>query len=359
MKKILCYIDSMQMGGAQRVMTNLTKHFVDSKVNVLLVNDIVPVEGIPEYEIDKRVRRIYLDQGSTEARGLRKNLNRIATLHSIVKNEKPDVILSFIGPPNIRMLIATVGLRTRKIVSVRNDPYREYGVGRIKVIANIIFNLADGCVFQTNDAAKYFSNKLQKKSTVIYNPVNEVFYNTEHHSDEKTVIMVGRLNHQKNYSMAIKAFSLIANRYPELVMDIYGEGELRNNLQEQIDETGLKERVFLKGRTNSVAEKLSSAMIFVLTSDYEGMPNALMEAMAIGVPCISTDCPCGGPRMIINDGQSGFLVDCNNEVQLADRIETIISDSTIRESISRKAKDAARFFSPENVYKKWDDFLFQ
>lgn len=299
MKKIICYIDSMQMGGAQRVMANLTKHFVDSNVNVILVNDIVPVPGIPEYTIDKKVRRVYLDADRVKKSGLKKNLYRIMALRGLVKREKPDVVLSFIGPPNIRMLVATLGLKTRKIVSVRNDPSKEYGLGKKKILARQIFNLADACVFQTDDAANYFSERLQRKSTVIFNPVNEVFYNTERCPDEKTIIMVGRLNEQKNYSMAIKAFKLIANKYPSLAMNIYGEGELRDCIQRQIDKVGLNERVFLKGRTDSIEQKLLSAVIFVMTSDYEGMPNALMEAMALGIPCVSTDCPCGGPRMII------------------------------------------------------------
>ncbi|MBR4470622.1 MAG: glycosyltransferase family 4 protein [Erysipelotrichaceae bacterium] len=358
MKKIICYIDSMQLGGAQRVMANLTKHFVNSKIDVLLVNDIVPVEKIPEYEIDKKVRRIYLDFGRVETKGIRKNIHRITVLRKIIKSEKPDVVLSFIGPPNIRMLIATIGLKTRKIVSVRNDPYKEYGTGKMRIIVNFLFGLANGCVFQTDDAANYFSNKLRKRSIVIYNPVNQVFYNTKHHSDEKTIIMVGRLNHQKNYSMAINAFSLIANKYPELILSIFGEGELRNNLQKQIDKHGLKGRILLNGRTNNVEEKLSSAMIFVMTSDYEGMPNALMEAMAMGIPCISTDCPCGGARMIIKHGQSGFLIDCNNEVQLAEKIEILVSNEKIRKLMSCKAKASAQDFFPDKIYKEWDKFLF-
>ncbi len=359
MTKIICYIDSMQIGGAQRVMSNLAKHFIDSNINVILVNDIVPVDGVPEYKIDNRVKRVFLDKKKMKTNRLRKNIYRVSTIRKLVKKETPDVVLSFIGPPNIRMLLGTLGLKTRKIVSVRNDPYKEYGSGMKKEVAKVVFNLADGCVFQTKAAADYFSIKLQRKSTVIFNPVEEIFYKTNHNSDEKTIIMVGRLNHQKNYSMAIKAFSLVAERHPEVVLDIYGEGELRESIQKEIDKANLNSRVFLKGRTDAVYDKLSSAMIFMMTSEFEGLPNALMEALAMGLPCISTDCSCGGPKSIVIDGKNGYLVECNNEVQLAQKLDMLISNRIIRESMSREAKKIAQDFFPDLVYKKWDEFLFQ
>lgn len=357
MKKIICYIDSMQMGGAQRVMANLTKHFVDSNVNVILVNDIVPEIGIPEYEIDSKVKRVFLDR-EKKTKGLKKNINRISALRKLVKKEAPDVVLSFIGPPNIRMLIGTFGLRTSKIVSVRNDPHKEYGSGKKRFFSKLIFNLADGCVFQTNDAAKYFSTKLQKKSTVIFNPVKESFYRIERDPDEKTIIMIGRLNQQKNYHLALEGFEIIAEEYPNICLKIYGEGELREEIQNEIIEKGLSNRIELMGRTNDVEEKLSTAMLFLLTSDYEGMPNALMEAMAAGVPVIATDCPCGGPRELIQREEVGILIKVNDSAELADKLADLIKNRDLRLKLGEGAKERANDFLPDNIMKQWDKYLF-
>ena len=358
MKKILCYIDSMQMGGAQRVMANLTKHFVDSNVSVILVNDIVPIDGVPEYEIDNKVKRIFLDQEKKKATGLRKNIYRIFAIRKLVKKEAPDVVLSFIGPPNIRMLLGTFGLRTRKIVSVRNDPYKEYGSGKKKAFAKCVFNLADGCVFQTNDAAKYFSGKLQKKSTVIFNPVKDSFYRVERKPDESTIIMVGRLNRQKNYHMAIEGFSIISEQYPNICLKIYGEGELRQDIQGEINEMALSHRVELMGRTNDVEKKLSTAMLYLLTSDYEGMPNALMEAMAAGVPVVATNCPCGGPRELIHSKNEGILIRVNDSKELADKLRELIENRELRLKLGENAKKRANEFLPEHIMKQWDNYLF-
>lgn len=357
MKKILCYIDSMQMGGAQRVMANLTKHFAEKNISVLLVNDIVPINGIPEYEIDKNVRRLFLDQDSQRTKGIHKNINRILSLRKLVKKENPDIVLSFIGPPNIRMLVATIGLKTGKYVSVRNDPYREYGNGIKKIIANLIFNLCDGCVFQTEDAANFFNKKIRTKSKIILNPVRQEFFEIDRVPEEERIVMVGRLNSQKNYPMAIKAFSKLASTYPKAQLHIFGDGELREELTAQIDQLGLSERIILEGRISNVASVLANATIYMLTSDYEGMPNSLMEAMAVGVPSIATNCPCGGVKSLINDEQNGIMVRCGDVEDLCEKLSILLEDKNKRLVMSRKAREESRKFETSKILSQWDEYL--
>ena len=126
-------------------------------------------------------------------------------------------------------------------------------------------------------------------------------------------------------------------------------------MKAKIDELDLSKRVFLKGNTNDVAQELKRAKLFVLSSDYEGMPNALMEAMAAGVPCISTDCPCGGPRMLIQSGVNGLLVPCKNASKLASAMETILSNANIQKEFGEKAKESASLFMPDVINREWED----
>lgn len=357
MKKIIFYIDSMQLGGAQRVMNNLLNYYVSQEVEVILINDIVPVNDFPEYAIHSSVKRLFLDD--RELSRIEKNMHRIVKLRKIVKEENPDVMLSFLGPPNIRMLMATIGLNSKKVVSVRNDPHREYGFGIKKIISKIIFQLADGCVFQTKDAMEYFGNKLKKKAKIIFNPVDERFYKTEWNAKKKHVVAIGRLEPQKNPELLIRAFANISPRFPDYELHMYGEGNLKKFLAELCAELGIQNRVFLNGHTNEVETKLSEATVFALTSDYEGMPNILMEAMAVGIPVITTDCPCGGPRMLINNDNEGILVTCGDEKMLSDAMEKILSSQEVRTRMSENERKRAKVFQPEIIYSEWNDFLMQ
>lgn len=345
----------MQLGGANRVMANLTNYFSEKNAKIILINDIIPEKNIPEYEIHKSVKRIFLDIHSVSP--IVSNIKRIHKLRCIIKSENPNVVLAFMGPPNMRMLLASLGLQCRKIVSVRNDPYKEYGSGLVKKIVNIIFRFADGCVFQTKDASLYFSRCLQKKSKIIFNPVGKQFYDVERINNPHDIVTVGRLNQQKNHALLIEAFSKIAYAFPDEKLIIYGEGELRNELEDLARKYGIEHRVLLLGRTSNIPEKLAEAKIFVLSSDYEGMPNALMEAMAVGIPVISTDCPCGGPKSLIEDDSQGILVPCNNAETLAQALYSLLKDKYLREKIGETGKKRALVFRQDVIFSQWENYI--
>lgn len=357
MKKIAFYIDSMEMGGANRVIANLTDYFSERGYDVLLINDIIPRFNVKTYMISSKVRRFYLDEKIRYNNLAEKQLKRIFVLRNILKKENVDTVVSFLGPPNYRLLIATIGLEIKKIVSVRNDPHREYGEGIKKAVAKSMFKLADACVFQTRDAEEYFTEKVKRKSQIIFNPVNPKFFQTEWVGDEKNIVVVGRLQKQKNPMMALKAFKCIASEFPEYTMTYYGEGELREELLNYINQNGLNHQVLLFGKAEDIEIKLSKASMFVLSSDYEGLPNSLMEAMAVGVPCISTDCPCGGPRTLIENEKQGILIPCNSIDALANAMKLILKNDTLRNIMSYEEKNRAKKFAPNIVYKQWEDFL--
>ena len=352
--KILFYINAIHDGGAERVMVNLAKYFSENGYETILVTSF---RDTWEYKVEGNVRRLTLEEREINQGRLARNLSRIIKLRHILKVEKPDVAVSFMAEPNFRMLISSIGLPIKIIVSVRNDPNREYA-GKIgRFVGKWILPLADGCVFQTKEAQAWFPKRLQKKSTVIFNPVKEEFFHIERKPIKGEIVTCGRLEAQKNHKLLIDAFSDVVKVYPYARLKIYGEGSLRNSLQEQINRLDLQDKAFLMGATNDVGKALQTADLFVLSSDYEGMPNALMEAMAAGVPCISTDCPCGGPRELISNHIDGILIKVNNRKALFCEIEKYYNG--LCKMISEKARLKAQLFLPNEINRIWERYIME
>lgn len=355
--KIMFYIDMMKRGGAQRVMSILVNYFHKEGHEVILVNDAAFDNGVDAFFVEKDLKRVYLRE-DFNGNAILKNLERILRLHNCIKAEKPDVVLSFLGNCNKRMLIASVGLKTKKIVSVRNDPIREYG-RRFwqKAMARQLFQKADGIVFQTKDAQKYFPASVRKKSIAILNPIDEAFFNAKRMGETGGIVTFGRLDQQKNHKLLIDAFTEIQTKYPYEKLYIYGEGSLRQELEEYVASKAMSQSIFLPGNVSNVADILSNAKIFVLSSDYEGLPNALMEALAVGVPCISTDCPCGGPKELIKNGENGILCACGDVEELSNAMESLIGDEKLREEIGAVAKNNAQRFRQDKALKEWEGYI--
>ena len=332
-------------------MANIANYLCHSGYEVHLVRDIPLDVKHDEYALQNSIKVHVLDD--KKRKGLAKQCIRIKKLRKLLNEEKPDLILSFLGRPNMRMLIATLGLSVVKVVSVRNDPNYEYGKGVCCILANAFFYLADGVVFQTKGAAKYFSNKVQSKSTIIPNPVNKKFYDVIRQYEESLkIVNVGRLQPQKNQQLLVDAFHEIEDDFPDVKLLIYGDGILKDSLQKQ-ETINIK----LMGNIKGIENELASATIFVLSSDFEGMPNALMEAMAVGVPCISTDCPCGGPRFLIQNEEQGILVPCGDVDALANAMRKLLKNEEFRNQMGRAAKSRAEAFREEAVMNDWIEYL--
>lgn len=356
-KTIMFYINSLNRGGAERVILRLAHHFAVANYRSIVVTSFVDKN---EYPVPDGVERISLEQDQIKQSRIKKNIARIKGLRKKVKEIKPDVLISFMCEPNFRAICASVGLRTKRIVSVRNDPNKEYGGKLGRLVGKVLLPFADGCVFQTKDAQDWFPKRLRNKSTIILNEVDEKFFNVEYKGG-KHIVTVGRLNEQKNQLMLIRAFSKIANDYPEWDLQIWGTGVLEKELNDEIERLGMKEKIFLKGLTTDVPSVLANAGIFVLSSDYEGMPNALMEALAVGVPSISTDCPCGGPKMLIENGKNGFLVPLRDENMLIEYMKKLITDEMLAKNVQEEAVRRSKQFSPDRIFSQWkgyiDDFI--
>lgn len=350
MKKIMLYINVIYGGGAERVMVNLAKYFSENGYDTTLVTSF---RSTGEYPLAPTVRRLTLEETEIKQSRIKRNLSRIKKLRNLCKAEKPDILISFMEEPNFRAILATRGLPVKTLVSVRNDPNKEYAGKLGWFVGKVLLPMADGCVFQTSDAQKWFPERLQKKSRIIYNAVKEDFYQVERTPVRGEIVTCGRLTEQKNHKLLINAFAEVQKIYPYATLKIYGEGALREELQDQINTLDLNEKVFLMGATNNVAKALQTADLFVLSSDYEGMPNALMEAMAAGVPCVSTDCPCGGPRELFGNLCVEDLVCCNEPKQLAQAMEKKLEQND-QSCMQRKR---AEQFRPEKINYEWIKYI--
>ena len=355
MKKIMFYINSIDFGGAERVIVNLANYFAENNYESVLVTSY---HSSHEYSLNSSVKRLSLEKEEIQQSRIKRNLSRVKKLREICKEERPDILVSFMKEPNFRAILATRGLPTKTIVSVRNDPNMEYSGTEGKAVGKILLPFADGCVFQTEDAKNWFPKKLQNKSKIIYNAVKEDFYQGERKPQRGKIVTCGRLVEQKNHAMLIQAFAEALKRVPYITMKIYGEGPLQEALQKQIDALGLQKRVQLMGTTGKVSKVLETADLFILSSDFEGMPNALMEAMAVGVPSISTDCPCGGPRELFCEKLSSQLVPVGDSKKLSEKmINFFESSDTSKEELSEKFKSVAQKFFPEKINKEWADYI--
>ena len=355
MTKIMFYINSISTGGAERVIVNLANYFAENGYEAVLVSSYYSSH---EYSLCSSVRRLSLEKEEIQQSRIRRNLSRVKKLREICKKEKPDVLVSFMKEPNFRAILATFGLSIKTIVSVRNDPNIEYAGTEGKFVGKVLLSLADGCVFQTEDAKKWFPRKLQNKSKIIYNAVKEDFYKAERKPQKGEIVTCGRLTDQKNHAMLIDAFAEVSKKIPYATLKIYGEGALKETLQKQINSLSLQSKVFLMGVTENVAKALEAADLFVLSSDFEGMPNALMEAMAVGVPSISTDCPCGGPKELFGEELRSQLVTVGDLVEFSNKIiEYFESSETTKKELSDKFKIVARKFSPSKINQQWADYV--
>ena len=359
MKKIVLYIDTMNRGGAQRVMVNLAGYLAKEGIETVLVTDVLYDEKRPQYDVPINIRRKSLSD-SLSGNPVKKNINRILGLRKIIKEEKPETVLSFLGRPNITMLLAARGLNVRKIVSVRNDPHKEYGSSGLRQkFIGWLFQKADGVDFQTKDAAQYFPELVRKRSAIILNPVDEKFFKAKRESKTRNIITVGRLEKQKNHKLLISAFSKVAEDIPEDNLLICGDGPLKEELELYAENLSLNNRVVFKGNIPNIEEELSRASLFVLSSDWEGLPNALMEAMAVGVPVVSTNCPCGGPRTLIRRNNEGILVSCGDVDAMTSAIQIIMRDKKLQSEMSKHEKKRSEDFFPEKVFNQWKEYLFK
>ncbi len=364
-KKILFHINSMGKGGAERVVSILSRYFAEDGYEVVVVTLWRAEE---EYALAENVKRVNLEDiwQDKQMGRLEKAVRRLLDFRKILKQEAPGLVISFCNKANFRCSYAMAGMKTPLLTSVRNDPKVDYLP--FKRAMKRMEEKASGCVFQTPDAKACFGEAFQKKARVIWNPIDEKYltaneeYLIEKQLGEKLnrdIITIGRLSEQKNQLLLLKAFGRIREQFPECQVKIYGEESetgIKAKLLEYVRTQGMEEQVHFMGQCSSLEKEIRNAALFVLPSDYEGMPNALMEAMVLGLPVISTDCPCGGPAELIENEVSGILVPVGNEEELANAMLRVLQNPALAERLGENAKALAEKVSPRKIYEEWKDY---
>ncbi|MBR3319633.1 glycosyltransferase family 4 protein [Candidatus Saccharibacteria bacterium] len=351
--KISFYAWGLGKGGAERVISNLSNAFSRTDEVSIIIN----TKKGTEYDVNKNIRIFELDSKRTHGK-IAQNIHRLSKTKELMDKINPDLILSFLPVPSFRILLIRRYIKGKIIVCERNDPEQEYKGIIKRTLMKLLYRKADGFIFQTNQQKEYFSKRIQKRSCVIENPIKEEFlHNSSDRKKENTICNVGRLHPQKNQKLLIDSFKEIVDKYPDYRLKIYGDGPLKNDLIKYIEGQGLRKKVILCGIVDNIKEEMLKSKVFVLSSDYEGMPNALIEAMALGLPCISTDCSCGGPRELITNDVDGILVECNNRKMLASSIDELLSDKEKMARLSKNAKSIRRRLNPDAIYARWRRYI--
>lgn len=332
-KKVAFIIQSLYGGGAERVVSVLSNALVENGVSVSL---ILYQRKEKEYLLDPRVQIEELPP-QVGKNPFAKHMGYIHEIGKVLEKIQPDVVVPFLAIPVVHTFYATRGKSYKVLATVRNNP-RQYPAQRwLRTLSNYCTKNADGIIYQTEEQIQYF--KGINNYFVLHNPVNPEMLNQSYvyKKEIDCIATFGRLSAQKNHQLLVKAFSKIAEEFPKISLRIYGDGEEKKALQLLINNLKLEDRVHLMGNTKNVKEKLSETDIFVLSSDYEGLPNALLEAMAVGVPCIATECPTG-PKDLIDNEKNGLLIPCNDLEKMEAALRRLILSYTLREKLGVAGK---------------------
>lgn len=343
--KIAIIAHGLSDGGAERVASILANNLVNNNYTILF---ICAYNSKFEYRIDEKIR-IRTIQATSDSRLVR-FIQRNKLIYDAIKDFGADCIISFIN----HVLLFTVLKGIPVIYSLRNHPESIRGRGIKAIIFDYEYRYAKKVVFQTEGARDLFSAKIQKKSIVIANPIdtNELPYWSEF-KHKKVFITACRLNKQKNLPMLFKAFSLVHKIYPEFTLEIYGDGELRDELEEMIVAMKASNYIFLKGWTANIHTIMAESFAFVMSSDYEGLSNSMLEALCIGTPCICTDCPPGGAKSYIQNGVNGFLTPVGDSEKMAQRMLELIENPQLGTQFSYNSIKFRNILASDNICNMW------
>ncbi len=358
--KICFLIPSLVTGGAERVITHMANYW-SKKGNDVTIITLDHPRNLPSYNLPKAVSLKALNLLDVKKKYLKPFLflKQMHAVRATVNFIQPEVLIAFLDITIFIALAIKPFIRAKVIVSERSNPYLSETNFFLKKANHFLYRYTDQLVLQTQQIAQTFPDYLKEKITVIHNPVVQSAYQL---SDDKythlgkTIVSMGRLKWLKGYDLLINAFSSVSNKYPDWSLIIIGEGEEGAKLEQLCKEKRLEEKVQFIGQVSAPEEIMKKASIYVLASRFEGFPNALCEAMAIGLSCIATRCPFG-PEEIIEDKVNGLLIDVDDEHGLQQALIKLMTSSQQRKQLGEEAKKISKRLSPHNVMKQWENVI--
>lgn len=352
--RITLFIGRLAVGGGEKVLTMLANRLVNDKWEVDIVTLLGNEVEREHHHLDQRINIIDIHPMGKNPYS-QNVVHWLRRIRMVIDDKRPDVIISFFGRINALVLTATIGKDIPIVVSERNDPKRD-GRGRLMLkYCDLIYHRAKAIVFQTRYEQNCFSKAHLKRSYVIHNPLDII--NTKSRPiEENLIVAVGRLEKQKNFPMLIKAVGIVRKRVPNVRCEIYGEGSLYNELQLGIKQEGLQNHVVLAGKKSNVLDYIAKGRAFVMTSEYEGLSNAQMEAMMLGKICVTTDYE--GVEELITDGENGVVVPRNDVGKLAEVLTDILQDKVGKyDGMGEKAYEKILEFNSTKILSQWSELL--
>jgi GalNAc-alpha-(1->4)-GalNAc-alpha-(1->3)-diNAcBac-PP-undecaprenol alpha-1,4-N-acetyl-D-galactosaminyltransferase len=354
--KVTLVISSLSCGGAERAVILTAEGFLNIGYEVSLVPD--------------GVHRIALNLGKNSPsliHGVWNNLYRFRVLRRTICSLQPDVVISHMYPSNILTLLSLLNTEYPVIVTEQIDPKINPNEGLWGKLRRLVYPLAAKVVSVSQGVDESFEWLPKRQRIVIYNPLQPINNDVNDEKaiislpkgvdpDKKWVIGMGRLDYQKNFELLLSAFHKLVDKHPDWQLLIFGEGVLRQKLEEIVENLGLTNQVLLPGVTNNAISILKRANLFVLSSRFEGLPLVLLEALACGLPIVSTDCP-SGPREVIQDGINGILVPSEDISALIKAMDYLMSDEGERKRLAARAPESSSRFSLDAITEKWEVLL--
>lgn len=345
--KITFVTDTLQAGGAERVISILANKMQERGYEVEII--CLRMHKV-FYELNSSIKLTFAEDYVKGGM-----LKRMIWLRKYIKRQNTSVVIAFMVGVYIITLLSLMASNQTIIVSERIDPRKTSKKTR-NILRYMVLPLVQHMVVQTEDIKSYFPSFIQKRTSIIYNPVTEaVFEESVNVSKKKRLINVGRLYDQKNQRMLIDAFSKIKERFPEYELAIFGEGPLKDELQSFINEKGLNDSVKLMGKSTEIVKELKASEVFCLSSDYEGMSNAMIEAVCLGLPVVTTDI--SGAKDVIVNGENGYITNVNDAVGFANAISKILSNEELKKQMERNNLAKAEMFRTDTIVDSWIELI--
>lgn len=344
----------LKHGGSERVICILANEWIKLGHDVRIV--IAGSDAECVYHLDEKVD-VYRFGGLKGIKGLA-HLAFLRELRKAFKSFKSDVVVSFVRDTTVYTGISLLGTRIPMVYSEISDPNIYLKSLKWKFFTHSSARLAKGIVFQTVGAQACYGKLAENKSKVILNPFDAsklpeyVFENRR-----KEIVTAGRLVSSKRHDLMIDSFANISPEFPDYIFRIYGDGPLKDDLLKKIKQLGLEEKIFVMGSHSDVVQKMSGASMFLFASDYEGLPNALIEALCIGLPTISTDCSPGGARELIKNEHNGLLVECGNVEKMTCAMRLVLSNDELAKKISVNARKVTERTECKYIAEQWIKYI--